>query len=75
LHSFDQYEVFFVGVVIIEHAAIFHYRVVLLRDLVALREVRVVVVLTVELNIVRNSARQSKTAADRFVEAVFVQHR
>lgn len=75
LYSLDEHMAFVVRVVVEKHASIKHYRVVLLCDLVSLREIWVVVVLAVKLNVVRDAARQSQTAADCFVEAIFVQYR
>lgn len=75
LYSLDEHMAFVVRVVVEKHSSIKHYRVVLLCDLVSLREIWVVVVLAVKLNVVRDAARQSQTAADCFVEAIFVQYR
>jgi hypothetical protein len=51
-----------------------HNWVMLLSNLIALRVVSVVVVLAIELDVVGNSAAQTQTANDSFVQAVFVQN-
>ena len=48
---------FVVRVVVEKHTSIKHDRVVLLCDLVSLREIRVVVVLAVKFNVVWDAAR------------------
>jgi hypothetical protein len=66
--------VFFVYMVVKEHATVKHDRIVFLSNLITLGKIGIVVVLAIKLDVVRDATAQGQTAADSFVKAVFIQN-
>jgi|688.fasta_scaffold1750873_1 hypothetical protein len=61
-------------VVIIKETTIDHNRVVLLSDLISLRQVRRLIVLSIELNKCWDTTSKRKTATYSLVEAIFIEY-
>jgi hypothetical protein len=60
--------------VIIEESSVYHDWIELLSNLISLREIWIPIVLSVELNELRNSATECERATDSLVQAVFVEN-
>lgn len=64
LNAGNKDMVVLIQVIEVEHAAILHDRVVLLSDLISLRQVSVIIVLPVELDLREDSSSESKRGLD-----------
>jgi len=74
LDAFDQNVVLILLKVIEEETAIEHDRIVLLRDLVSLRQVSIHVVFPVELDLRQDAPSESERSLDREIEALLVEN-
>ena len=75
LDALDEDVVLLVLVVVVEESSVQHDWVVLLRNLVRLRQVAVRPMLPVELDLRKDAATECQRSLDRLVEAVLVEHR
>ena len=74
MDALDQDVILLVLVIVVEQSSVEHDWVVLLGDLVGLRQIAVGPVLPIELNLRKDATTEGKRGLSCLVEAMFVQH-